>query len=70
MRSTVAYERAGSVRSERVRPLGWLTRLVTGTRGILAAIAEEILRIPDYANEAESIEARLRRAQSRRQHRS
>lgn len=70
MRDTMAYERSGGARSgggEASAARSWA--LLSGIRKFMAAVVEEILRIPDYIDQAEALRQGLRRAHSNRRER-
>jgi len=70
MRNTMAYERSGGARSgggEASTSRPWA--LLSGIRMFMAAVVEEIMRIPDYIDQAEALREGLRRAHSNRRER-
>lgn len=69
MRNTMAYERSGGARSGGGDATGQARALLSGMRRFIAAVVVEVLRIPDYSDQAEELRQGLRRAHSNRRER-
>ena len=70
MRNTMVYEQSDVARNgARAAPGAAPRGLLSGIRKFMAAVVEEILRIPDYIDQAEALREGLRRAHSNRRER-
>ncbi|HEU5297946.1 MAG TPA: hypothetical protein VFW08_00495 [bacterium] len=68
MRNTIAVQRTRSAGVGSVAAAGRVKRLMSGMLRELAAFVQEVRRIPEYTDQAEAVDRRLRRAQSSRSH--